>query len=117
MKHPRLTQNSKNDKPAIETKNKCQEWIKGCVGSQIGLIKVLRRREYVDPSNPVQPNVSEARHTAKDVPDFKNELSCIEITMVQKFYLHQRATVNLQAVVSSMPGVFLKFFSERRMLL
>ena len=45
------------------------------------LIEVLWKRECVDPSASGLPSMSDARFIAKDIPDFNNELSEIEIAM------------------------------------
>ena len=76
-----LRKRYKEAKPPIETKKKFQKLIKGYVGSQIDLIKVLWQRGYIDPATESLPTESKARAIAKDIPDFKNELSEIEIHM------------------------------------
>ena len=49
--------------------------MRGCARSQIGLIEILQMRGYIDLSSDTLQNWSKARVIAKDISDFKNELS------------------------------------------
>ena len=64
-------------KPEIKTKKEYGKKILGYIGMQIGLLEVLWRRGYLDLDKDI-PNETEARHIAKDISDFKHEVSEVE---------------------------------------
>ena len=65
----------------IPTNAKKAKMIAGCMNKPIGLMELLCRRGFIDPSNPNKPSIKELVKLAKDVPDFKNEKSEIELSM------------------------------------
>ena len=78
-----LRKRCKNHQPPIPTKQKYRKMIKGYVGQPIGLLELLWRRGYIDPAVNTKelPNDKQCRLIAKNIPQFKNELSEIEIVM------------------------------------
>ena len=69
--------------PPIPKKKKCEKLMKGHAGQPIGLMELLWRRGYADPELSAKEltNDKACRLIAKEIPQFKNELSEIEIAM------------------------------------